>query len=165
MDALPLDVALVSAANVQGDLVHHAETVLPRRQLPRELPFGNRVVLLRVPGRILLKALEIGVSRVEEGDGRLPYLAGMTATCDPSASAGARISSLRIQGGSIDPDRSCLMATTDFIAAGRDGYAMLVAVPRVVDERSALMLVEVVASHVRGGALESPFDDQRLRGP
>ena len=165
LEALPADVALVNAGNIQGDSVHQAGTVLRRRQLLRELPFGNRVVLLRVPGRVLLEALENGVSRVEERDGRLPYLAGMIATYDPSAPAGARISNVRIQGAAIDLDRSYLLATTDFIAAGRDGYAMLAAAPRAVDERSALMLIEVMANHLRGGALERPFDDQRLRGP
>lgn len=163
LDALPADVALLNAGNIRGDTVHQAGAVLRRRQLLQELPFGNRVVLLRLSGRVLIDALENGVSQIEEGDGRFPYLAGMTATYNPRAPVGARVSDLLIQGMPVDPARLYLLATTDFIAAGRDGYVMFADAHRVVDERSALLLPDVLADYIAQGALNRPLGGERFR--
>ncbi|PYR38538.1 MAG: bifunctional metallophosphatase/5'-nucleotidase, partial [Acidobacteria bacterium] len=62
------DVALLNAGGIRGDRVHPPGPVI-RRDVIEFLPFGNVVCVISVSGRILLDALNAGVSR-------LPAVAG-----------------------------------------------------------------------------------------
>ena len=59
------DVALTNGGGIRGDRTYPAGTVLTRKDILTELPFGNVTVLIG-SGADLLAALESGVSQVED---------------------------------------------------------------------------------------------------
>ena len=70
------DVALTNGGGIRGDRTYPAGTVLTRKDILTELPFGNVTVLAAVTGADLLAALENGVSQVQDGAGRFPQVSG-----------------------------------------------------------------------------------------
>src|SRR5690606_36300458 len=68
------DVAITNGGGIRGDRTYPAGTVLTRRDVLTELPFGNSVTLLRITGAGIRAALENGVSRLEDGGGRFPQV-------------------------------------------------------------------------------------------
>ena len=119
------DVAIANGGGIRADRVYEAGTILTRRDILTELPFGNVTVVTELPGAQLLAALENGFSQVEKGAGRFPQVSGMVVVYDPSAPAGSRVASVTIGGTALDIDATYRLATNDFILGGGDGYSML----------------------------------------
>lgn len=92
------------------------------------LPFGNYIVVLELTGEQILKALENGVSQVEGLKGRFPQVAGLRFVWDPSKAPGSRVEKVEVfREGSWQPlelQATYLLATSNFLAAGGDGYTM-----------------------------------------
>lgn len=93
------------------------------------LPFGNTVATLGLTGADVLAALENGVSRWQNTDGRFPQVAGMRYVFEPYAPVGHRIRSAELQNpdGSftaIDPAAIYTVVTNDFMRRGGDGYTV-----------------------------------------
>ena len=74
------EVGLTNGGGIRGDRTYEAGSALTRKDVLTELPFGNTVVLMELAGADLRAALENGVSRVEDGAGRFPQIAGC-ASC------------------------------------------------------------------------------------
>ena len=85
------EVGLTNGGGIRGDRTYAPGTGLTRKDILTELPFGNTVVLMELSGAGLRAALENGVSRVEDGAGRFPQIAGMRFEYDPAAPAGSRV--------------------------------------------------------------------------
>lgn len=124
-DATGADIAIANGGGIRADRTYDAGTVLTRRDILTELPFGNVTVLTELPGSQVLAALENGVSQVEKGAGRFPQVSGMSYVYDPTAPAGSRIVSVSVGGAELSPDTLYKLATNDFILAGGDGYSAL----------------------------------------
>ena len=116
-DATGADIAIANGGGIRADRTYDAGTVLTRRDILTELPFGNTTVLTELPGSQILAALENGVSQVEKGAGRFPQLSGATMVYDPTAPVGARVAEVTIGGAPLDPDKVYKLATNDFILA------------------------------------------------
>ena len=69
------DIAITNGGGIRGGRVYPPGTELTARMLLTELPFGKATVVLRLTGAQLTEALENGVSRAEENDGRFPQVA------------------------------------------------------------------------------------------
>ncbi len=119
------DVAIANGGGIRADRTYDAGTVLTRRDILTELPFGNVTVVTELPGSQVLAALENGFSQVEKGSGRFPQVSGMVVVYDPTAKAGSRVASVTIADKALDIDAIYRLATNDFILGGGDGYAML----------------------------------------
>jgi 2',3'-cyclic-nucleotide 2'-phosphodiesterase (5'-nucleotidase family) len=124
-DATGADIAIANGGGIRADRTYDAGTVLTRRDILTELPFGNVTVVTELPGSQVLAALENGVSQVENGAGRFPQVSGMTFVYDPSAPAGSRIASVMVGDAELDPDKVYKLATNDYILGGGDGYGAL----------------------------------------
>ena len=72
----------------------------------------------------------------------------MSFTLDGSASAGTRISEIKINGKPLIPDQEYSLAVSDFMHIGGDGYSMLVNAP-VLGEYS--LADEVLAAWIGRG--------------
>lgn len=93
------------------------------------LPFGNQIATLGLTGADLLAALENGVSRWENTDGRFPQVGGMRYTFDPTRPVGDRILSAEIKNPNgtftpINPTTVYTVVTNDFLRRGGDGYSI-----------------------------------------
>ena len=74
----------------------------------RVLPFGGQVVSVRVPGALLARVLDQGVANAGTG--------GFLQTSGVTGAPGA----WRVGGAPLDPQRSYLVGTSDFLVSGRE---------------------------------------------
>ena len=92
------------------------------------LPFQNTLATFQLTGKDVMAALENGASEIEEGGGRFTQVAGLKYSFDKSAPAGSRIKSVEVmENGAwapLDPAKTYLAATNNFMRKGGDGYAV-----------------------------------------
>ncbi|MCL0065401.1 5'-nucleotidase C-terminal domain-containing protein [Dehalococcoidia bacterium] len=88
------------------------------------LPFDNYVVALRLTGKTIWEALENAVSD-ESPTGAFPQVSGMSFVFDPARPSGDRIVEVTIGGEPLDLERTYVVATNCFLAAGGDKFTML----------------------------------------
>ena len=158
------DAALINGGGLRGDKVYPTGTVLTRRDLRSELPFGDRTVVLEVSGADLRAALEHGVSAIAEGAGRFAHVSGMAYRFDASQPAGRRIAGVTVGGAPLDPARTYLLATFDFLGRGGDGYAMFAGAPRIVDVNAgALTLAQVIGAVAAAGEVAPRAEGRIVR--
>lgn len=155
------DVVITNGGGIRGDTTYEAGTVLTRRDVLTELPFGNKTVVLEVTGADIRAALENGVSEIEDGGGRYPHVSGMTFSFDATAPVGMRVKEVMIDGAPVDEAKTYLLATSDFLGNGGDGYAMFAGKPSIIEENAAeLMAAQVMTAFERGAAV--PVLDGRV---
>jgi 5'-nucleotidase / UDP-sugar diphosphatase len=121
-EATKSDIAITNGGGIRADRTYDAGTVLTRRDILTELPFGNVTVVTEIPGSQVLAVLENGFSQVEKGAGRFPQVSGLDVVYDPSAPAGSRVTSVTIGGAALDADKLYKVATNDYMLGGGDGY-------------------------------------------
>lgn len=157
------DVAITNGGGIRGDKTYEAGITLTRRDIQTELPFGNRTVKLEMSGAQLLKALEHGVSAVEEGHGRFPHVSGIVMTWSRSAPPGQRVKSVTVDGKPLDPAATYTVATNDFIADGGDGYTILTEAKSLVDDDAAQYMASMVMDFIAAAGEVAPKVEGRVK--
>ncbi len=161
--ALGADMALLNAGAIRADQMVPAGTPVTRRSLVQWLPFESRVLLLRVSGEQIKMALENGVSQFDEHAAKFPIVSGLEASFDPGRPAGNQVFGITIGGKPLILDYNYLLAVNDFIAAGGDGYDVLVKAHRIVDVRTAGLLVRHLADYLTQAGTIGTIGAPRLR--
>ena len=158
------EVALTNGGGIRGDRTYAPGTVITRKDILTELPFGNVTVLVALTGADLLAALENGVSQVEKKAGRFPQVSGMRFVFDPARPAGERILEVEVGGEPLDPARTYKVATNDYMLGGGDGYAMLAKGEVLIDASGATLMATAVMDHLAGlGGEIAPAVEGRIR--
>lgn len=88
------------------------------------LPFGNYIVTKEVTGAELKAALENGAKSYPATLGAFGHVGGMSYKIDESKAAGERVHSVMVKGQPLDMNKTYVLATNDFMAAGGDEYTM-----------------------------------------
>jgi 2',3'-cyclic-nucleotide 2'-phosphodiesterase (5'-nucleotidase family) len=162
-EAVDADVALVNSGALRAERVYPAGATITRRDVLAELPFGNRVVKIAVTGERLRAALENGFSQGTGGAGRFPQVSGMAVEADLKAPAGARVTSVTIDGAPLNAARTYTLATNEFVMGGGDGYTMLIDAPRILDERDGPVLAAAVVAYIRKRHEIAPAIEGRIK--
>ncbi|MEK0084238.1 bifunctional metallophosphatase/5'-nucleotidase [Benzoatithermus flavus] len=158
------DIGLVNGGGIRGDRTYPAGTVLTRKDILSELPFGNVTVLIELKGADLLAALENGVSQVEHGAGRFPQVSGLRFAFDPKAAPGARVGEVTIGDAPLDPARTYKVATNDYMLAGGDGFASLAHGKVLIDPSAGTLMASTVMNYVTAlGGTVAPKVEGRIR--
>ncbi|MFZ1814558.1 MAG: 5'-nucleotidase C-terminal domain-containing protein [Rhizobiaceae bacterium] len=147
--AVGADIAITNGGGIRGDRTYDAGTVLTRKDILSELPFGNKTLMLELSGADVKEALENGVSQIEKGAGRFPQVSGLTFTVDQTKPAGERVMDIMVNGTALDMAASYKVATNDYMARGGDGYAVLRKGKLLVNAESAKLMANDVMSYVR----------------
>jgi 2',3'-cyclic-nucleotide 2'-phosphodiesterase (5'-nucleotidase family) len=128
------------------------------------LPFGNVSVTGTVSGAEIKAFLENGVSRMPAADGRFSQVSGLCFVYEITAPAGSRITGIVRQaadgsctGPAVVPGDSYTLATNDFIAAGGDGYPVIIS--RVTSRN---IMDQDVADYVAANSPLSPSIQERI---
>lgn len=116
------DVAITNGGGIRASIPAGDITL---GQVITTFPFGNYVVTLETPGQDIIDALEHGLSVYPEPNGGFPQISGMTVKFDPAQEPGSRIVELLINGEPVDPEKTYVLATNNFMAIGGDKYDML----------------------------------------
>ncbi len=124
-----------SLQNAGGVRVPVAAGTLSMNTAFTVLPFTNVLVELSLTGAEMLAALEDGASShldaTVPSTGAHPYAAGLRWNLDMSKAKGSRFTNVQIRNKTtgawtaIDPAKTYVLVTNDFIASGQDGYATL----------------------------------------
>jgi 5'-nucleotidase / UDP-sugar diphosphatase len=147
--AVGADIAITNGGGIRGDKVYPADTVLTRRDILTELPFGNKTIMLQLSGAQVKEALENGASQIEDSAGRFPQVSGLTFTIDKSQPPGSRVSDIAVNGQPIDLAASYKVATNDYMARGGDGYSVFTAGELLVNPESAKLMANDVMAYIR----------------
>jgi 2',3'-cyclic-nucleotide 2'-phosphodiesterase (5'-nucleotidase family) len=159
------DVGMANGGGIRGDRTYDAGTELTRRDILTELPFGNVTVKLEMSGALLLEVLENGVSKIEDGAGRFPQIAGMSFVYDPTAPSGSRVVSAKVGGKTLDVNATYTMATNDYSAGGGDGYSMLKKAKVLIDASAATYMATMVMDYIEAQGTIAPMVDGRISTP
>jgi len=161
-EAVGADVALTNGGGIRADRVYEPGTVLTRRDIQSELPFGNKTILIEVSGADLRAALENGVSAVEDGGGRFPHVSGLTFSYDASKPAGERVVEVAVGGAPLDEAAMLKLATNDFMGKGGDGYAVFADKPRIIDANAGSLMARQVMEHIATAGTIAPAVEGRI---
>ena len=124
------------------------------------LPFQNTLSTFEVTGDAIMAALENGVSKIDEGAGRFPQVAGMSFAFDPSAEPGSRISDVMVAGDPIDLAKTYGVVSNNYVRNGGDGYKMFLNATNVYDYGPDL--ADVLAEHLADLTPFVPYTDGRI---
>ncbi len=124
------------------------------------LPFQNTLSTFQVTGASVVAALENGVSRVEEGSGRFPQVAGITFAFDASKEAGSRVSDVLVAGAPIDLEKVYGVVSNNYVRNGGDGYKMFIDAQNAYDFGPDL--ADVTAEFIAKSGAYTPFIDGRI---
>jgi 2',3'-cyclic-nucleotide 2'-phosphodiesterase (5'-nucleotidase family) len=161
-ETLGADVAIANGGGIRGDRTYDAGTVLTRKDILSELPFGNTAVLIELSGADLLAALENGVSEVEDGAGRFPQVSGLRYTYDAAKDAGNRVTEATVGDAPLDLEKTYKLATNDYIYGGGDGYEALTRGEAIVDPSGAVLLASVVMDYIEEKGEVAPKVEGRI---
>jgi 5'-nucleotidase/UDP-sugar diphosphatase len=161
-ETLRADVALINGGGIRGDRLYDAGTMLTRRDILRELPFGNVGVLLELSGADLLTALEHSVSQVEEKAGRFPQVSGLRLVYNPDRPAGSRVVAVQVGGQPLDPGARYRVATSDYMFKGGDGYSSLRQGKALIDMSGGTLMATTVMGYIAAKGTVAPQVDGRI---
>ena len=116
------DVALTNGGGIRASINPGEVTV---GDVISVLPFGNYVITKEVKGSDLQKAVENGLRSYPESLGAMAQVAGMTVKFNVKNPAYRRILEIKIGNEKLNPNKTYVVATNDFMAAGGDGYSSL----------------------------------------
>jgi len=130
------------------------------------LPFQNTLATFKLKGADLVRALENGVSQVEEVKGRFAQVAGIKyAWTRSKAPNEGRILEVMVREGDgwapIDPDKLYGVVSNDYVRRGGDGYAVFA--ENAIDPYDfGPSLEDVVAAFMTAGGAYQPYLDGRI---
>ncbi len=132
------------------------------------LPFQNTLATFKLKGADIVAALENGLSKVEEGAGRFPQVAGMRYTWSRAKepNKGRVISVDVLENGEwspLDEERMYGVVTNNYMRGGGDGYSIFET--NGVDAYDyGPNLENVVAEYIaQKGGNYTPYVDERIR--
>ena len=155
------DVALVNSGGIRGDRIHPAGPIT-RRSVIEIHPFGNIVCKIAVPGRVLLAALNHGVSRLPIAAGQFPQVSGLEMRVDPNAPVGARVRDVKVQGRPLDAASTYTVALPDFVLRGGDGYSMFAGQQVLTSPEAGNLMAIALERFVSGQESISPQAEGRI---
>lgn len=120
------DIVLINGGTIRSSISAGYITV---GNIIEVLPFGNSVITKKLSGTVIKEMLEIGANAYPEPFGGFLHSAGIKYTLDATKPKYSRISNIYIAEKLIDFDKKYIVATTDFLAAGGDGYNLLIEAP------------------------------------
>lgn len=153
-------IALTNAGGIRTDLVQGPLTVA---QVYEVIPFGDTLVLLKMKGAEVLRAIEDGLDAGLKKDPKafpgnpLVYVSGIAFEVDPAKPNGSRVANARVLAGSayapLDPAATYSVVVNSFIANGGDFNATLKAAPGKMD--TGLIDAEALLDYVKGRTLRT----------
>ena len=161
-EATGADISMMNGGGIRADKVYSPGSVLTRRDIQSELPFGNKTVVLELTGQDVIDALENGFSEIEKGAGRFPHVSGISVTYDPGQAPGSRVIEVTRDGAPIDPSATFTFAVNDYVAGGGDGYAVFEDKTRIVDEYAAVLMTVQVFNYIEARGEIAPAVEGRL---
>jgi len=164
-DALRADagaeIGLTNSGAIRGDRVYPAGP-LTRRTLLAMHPFGNVNCKIAVTGRVLLAALNSGVSKLPTGSGQFPHVSGLTMKINVRARPGNRVTDVLVDGRPLEPDMTYTVALPDYLLKGGDNYTMFAGAQVLVSPETGNLIVAALEKYIADKGEISPGIEGRI---
>ncbi len=157
------DVGLANGGGIRANKIYPPGTMLTRRDILSELPFGNKTIVMELSGRDIVAALENGLSQIEEGAGRFPHVSGLNVVYDPGKPAGERVVEVEYAGMALDLDATYTLATNNYVGSGGDGFDVFVDKKRLIDANAGTLMASQVIEYIASQGSVAPMVEGRLR--
>ena len=158
------DVGIANGGGIRGDRIYAVDSKISRKDILKELPFGNKTVLIELSGYDLAAALENSVSRIGQFSGRFLQIAGMTFVYDPVVPVGNRVMEITVGGSPLESTRTYTIAASDFIANGGDEFESLKNGNLLIDSSGAKLIVTALIDYIKyRGTVDSEVDGRIRR--
>lgn len=157
------DVGLANGGGIRANKIYPPGTMLTRRDILSELPFGNKTIVMELTGRDIVAALENGLSQIEEGAGRFPHVSGLNVVYDPGKPAGERVVEVEYAGMALDLDATYTLATNNYVGSGGDGFDVFVDKKRLIDANAGTLMASQVIEYIASQGSVAPMVEGRLR--
>ncbi|KAA0173950.1 hypothetical protein FNF27_04511 [Cafeteria roenbergensis] len=157
------DCAIINGGNFRSDMIHSAGP-FSMADLLKILPYPAEVPTVRVSGVALLEALENGVSKWPEREGRFPQVSGIRFQFNGSKEPGSRVVEGSVWVGvgdaarPLDPTRRYSLATTDYASLGNDGFVSISPTTDRGKELGSEWLVDLTRAPVLPSILRSHLE-------
>ena len=161
-DGVNADIGIANGGGIRAKKIYEPGTMLKRRDILSELPFGNVVVKLRLTGAQVREALENGVSKVESNAGRFPQVSGVSFIYNPKAKAGSRVISVKVGNNPLNKSGTYTVATNNYAAGGGDGYSVFKKGKVLIDASGATLLAGMVMNYIIAKGSVSPKVEGRI---
>jgi 2',3'-cyclic-nucleotide 2'-phosphodiesterase (5'-nucleotidase family) len=156
------DIAITNGGGIRADKEYPAGTVLTRKDVFTELPFGNVTVVTQLSGADVLAGLENGFSQMELGAGRFPQVSGLVVEVDPTKPAGSRVVSVTIGGAPLDPAKTYTLATNDYMLGGGDGFTAFGKGKVLIDAAAGSLMASDVIDYIAATGTVAPAIEGRI---
>jgi 5'-nucleotidase / UDP-sugar diphosphatase len=156
------EIALLNGGSLRGNRLYPADTVISRRLVRTELPFGNSAVVLDITGGDLAAALEQGLAKAERPTAAFPQVSGLEIRADLTLPPGERVVSVMVNGEPLDEQARYKLATSDFLARGGDGLSALEGARVLLGPDDAASVADHVIDHVSAEGTVSPVVEGRI---
>ena len=161
-EGVEAEICITNGGGIRAKKMYSPDTMITRKDILTELPFGNVVVKLELTGAQIFDAIENGVSEVEKNSGRFPQVSGMSFNYSPKAKAGSRINSVKVGNSPLSKGRTYTMATNDFLAKGGDGYSVFKKGKVIIDASGAKLMASMVMDYIKAKGSVSPKVEGRI---
>ena len=125
----------------------------------KALPFDDRIQVKSLTGEGVLAILEHGLRYYPHENGAFPQVSGLNITFNEKALPGERVVDVQVNGQPLDPKGHYTVATSDFLAAGGDGFTQL------KDSRTlaeGMLVSEAFAWHIKQLPEVAPIPEGRI---
>jgi 5'-nucleotidase len=163
--ATAADIAFVNGGSIRADAIIQPG-VLAKRDVLSILPFNNRVVKVEASGAIIRAALEHGIATAAEEiePGRFPQVSGIRYEFDASRKAGARLTSVTVNGQPLDDRRTYTLATTTYLAVeAGDGYEMFKGLTYLIRPEQGAVESDILLRAISSVPSIAPQIDGRIK--
>ncbi len=160
-----IDIAIQNGGGLRASIDQGEVT---RGEVLTVLPFQNTLSTFKLTGADVVAALENGVSKVEEGGGRFPQVAGLRYAWSPSKPAGeGRVRAVQVKNTdgdwvNIDQEAEYGVVSNNFMRSGGDGYSVFA--EKGIDAYDfGPDLADVVIAYMQGGPYVPAVDDRIIQ--
>ncbi|MFA6743818.1 MAG: bifunctional UDP-sugar hydrolase/5'-nucleotidase [Candidatus Neomarinimicrobiota bacterium] len=150
------DVAFSNHGGVRADLP--AGPITPRHVF-KVMPFGNRIVVMKVTGEFLQELVEDRVA----GSSRGMLVGGARIQIDRSKPDGSRVVKFEIGGQPLEKNREYSLVVSDYLAEGNSGYGRLTTVSPDRINYSGILLRQTIIDYIKNNSPIIPKTDGRWK--
>jgi 2',3'-cyclic-nucleotide 2'-phosphodiesterase (5'-nucleotidase family) len=155
--AVDADFSFTNTGGLRADLSAGNLTV---EDLMRVLPFGNGLAVFQADGEMIRQIIERKSGRNSSGIA----FSGVKVVVDPDADRGYRVLSLTLEDGTpVEPDKTYVLVTSDFLMEGNSGLDFLTAIPPDDVDYTGILIREALANYIETHSPVSPRSDDRWK--
>ncbi len=148
-----------SFTNLGGIRDEFGPGALTPRDVFQVLPFGNKMVVFEMSGRLLREVVETRVSENHQG----LYIAGGRVVYNRTRPDFDRITSMEVGGKAWDPDATYRVVTSDFLSKGNADLKMLPDIPLEQTTYTGKTMRQALESWVARHTPAAPKTDGRWK--